>query len=736
MASSKETRDAIKALPAMTGAPNGYGDWRVTINLYRLSDRYPDKDVKWCEERQEALAYYTSDADDAIRTARDMSIRWMDEGIALGMSAREREGHVQDALRAGASVPLKDGRWLALGVAPGGGKCVEIKDAAGSVMVERSASFIVESAAARAATRLHGERIDFEKQERLWKVMPRQQAMAAADEAFRRELERVYGKNAGDARYQQRHDDPGVERASSAYRKASEEWRAAVSVARNQETQQFNIDVKAQEMNEQTSKRDRVYDIPNGYRDSAETMFRRLQHQGFTPEWDMGQREGQFMLGITIPQNETSQLRQLQKSNPATWGNHPEVEAMLDKSKQEMDAASERRHARLAALTPDQREFIEVLHYQSKGSLHADAALDVNDKLHELAAQHQRLAQISLSESGLSKAQERVQEDVENKIILLAHEIPGVLEPKFMYDPRGTTVGLMFDSGAHNSLNGSYKVPLNPERVKELSKENFQAAIEALERADQERGPVRYMVLTMENTTNAAFVDTGREQEVARIIGEAADKLDDWWGQGDGERHPLRDLNGNTVGHLTITSEEPPRRPTVEGEVKLSFRCELDNDAYGDDPAHEAAQHLREAAHRIVKGDTDFAIYDTNGNHVGDGTIRELPTPEKGGVIDMKAALGDVYLAEDGYSGIADGEYRYVVPTNGFEPGYHQGQGDAWLVNAKGEKAPGWDEPQTVRETAIRDLNSTERQALRDVAEGRVSFDDFERQFGTDNLEP
>ena len=250
----------------------------------------------------------------------------------------------------------------------------------------------------------------------------------------------------------------------------------------------------------------------------------------------------------------------------------------------------------------------------------------------------------------------------------------------------------------------------------------------------QERGPVRYMEVMIENTTNAAFVDTGREQEVARIIEEAADKLDDWWGEGG--RHSLRDLNGNTVGHLTLTSEEPPRRPTVEGEVKLSFCCELDNDAYGDDPAHEAAQHLREAAHKIVNGKTDFAIYDTNGNHVGDGTIRELPSLEKEGVIDMSAALGDVYLAEDGYSGIADGEYRYVVPTNGFEPGYRQGEGDAWLVNAKGEKAPGYEEPQTVRETDFRELKTDERAALRDVVEGRVTFEDFERGFEGDDPAP
>lgn len=570
MASIKETRDAIRALPGMT-ALHVDGEWRVTINLYRLPERYPNKGTAWYEEKQEAMAYYTEDAEDAITTARDMSRRW-EEG--LNMTNKEK------------AVPV----------------------------------------------------------------------------------------------------------------------------------------------------RERVYDIPSGYRDSAETMYGRLRHQGFSPEWDLGQRGGIQMLGITIPQGEVEALRELQKTNPATWGNHPDVNQMLDENKQQMEAASVHRRARLDALTPEQREFIEVLHRQSMERLGVDAALDVNDRLHELAAQHFRLAHINVRE-GLSKAQERVQEDVENKIFLLAHEIPGVLEPKFIYDPRGTTVGLMFESGIGNSMNGSYKVPLNPERVKELAHENFQAAIEALERADQERGPVRYMVLTIENTTNAAFVDTGREQEVARIIEEAADKMDDWWSQDDGERHPLRDLNGNTVGRLTLTSDkDATRQATKEGEVKLTFWCELDNDAYGDDPAHEAAQHLREAAHQITKGNTDFPVYDTNGNHIGDGTIRELPSLEKEGVIDMKAALGDVYLADDGYSGIADGAYRYVVPTNGFEPGYRQGEGDAWLVNAKGEKAPGYEEPQTVRETDFRQLKPDERAALRDVVEGRLTFEDFERRF--DDADP
>ena len=47
MATVKATKDAIKALPGMT-AMHADGEWRVTVNLYRLSERYPDKDTAWC----------------------------------------------------------------------------------------------------------------------------------------------------------------------------------------------------------------------------------------------------------------------------------------------------------------------------------------------------------------------------------------------------------------------------------------------------------------------------------------------------------------------------------------------------------------------------------------------------------------------------------------------------------------------------------------------------------------
>ncbi len=46
-------------------------------------------------------------------------------------------------------------------------------------------------------------------------------AAVAADATFQAELVRVYGKRAGDARYQYRHNDAAVAAAAQAYREAA-----------------------------------------------------------------------------------------------------------------------------------------------------------------------------------------------------------------------------------------------------------------------------------------------------------------------------------------------------------------------------------------------------------------------------------------------------------------------------------------------------------------------------------
>lgn len=218
-----------------------------------------------------------------------------------------------------------------------------------------------------------------------------------------------------------------------------------------------------------TESRERVYDFRNGYRKEAENIYGWLRHAGFTPEWDLGDREGEYRYGITLPAREVSQLHELQRQHPARWGNAPEVAQALRDNQAEVAAQVERDRARRALLTPEQDKWIEVLHYETR--MHGSEALDLNEKLHELAAQHFVLSLANVSESGLSATQERALEVIEGAVQDALAEVPGIKGAKFLADPRGTTVGVLFTSGASDSLSGCYKVPLNPERVSALQQE-------------------------------------------------------------------------------------------------------------------------------------------------------------------------------------------------------------------------------------------------------------------------
>lgn len=233
-------------------------------------------------------------------------------------------------------------------------------------------------------------------------------------------------------------------------------------------------------------------------------------------------------------------------------------------------------------------------------------------------------------------------------------------------------------------------------------------------------------MLTIDNTDNAAFVDVGRDFEIARIIKGAANTIAGCDFFEDIEFN-LRDTNGNRVGSVKYLESAPTGSPE-EGRVRLVV--ETGNSAFSENGPSEAARILQEAAAKAREGEHSFALHDLNGNAVGKYEYRELPSLAKDGVIDMAEALdlGRVFLADDGYTGIADGEYRYVVTTPEFTPGYKQGEGDVWLVNAKGEIADGYETPQRVREVNITDLKTVQKNDLRAVAEGRVSFDDFERR--------
>ena len=220
-------------------------------------------------------------------------------------------------------------------------------------------------------------------------------------------------------------------------------------------------------MNEQ---RERVYDIPNGHMSSAENMYGWLRREGFSPAWDNGVRDGEYRYGITLPVQQVPQLRELQKANPARWGNHPDVEAELKAGQQQADHDAEVNRQRLDRLNPEQREWIEKIHYET--GLYVGQALDLNDKLHELAAKHLKLCLIDIEE-GLSSNQEAARDAIESQVREICSGIKGIKEAKFLYDPRGTTVAVVFESGAYNSFSGGWKVPVDPKYLKSLDADAF-----------------------------------------------------------------------------------------------------------------------------------------------------------------------------------------------------------------------------------------------------------------------
>lgn len=116
------------------------------------------------------------------------------------------------------------------------------------------------------------------------------------------------------------------------------------------------------------------------------------------------------------------------------------------------------------------------------------------------------------------------------------------------------------------------------------------------------------MKLSIE-TGNAAFEDDNKFYEVARILRQAADKVE----YGDTEFN-LRDINGNHVGNLTFEEKVP-----FTELAAVVLQIETGNAAFEDDSLGlESARIMREAAYKIIDTQSlDFTLRDYNGNAVG-----------------------------------------------------------------------------------------------------------------------
>lgn len=386
-------------------------------------------------------------------------------------------------------------------------------------------------------------------------------------------------------------------------------------------------------------------------------------------------------------------------------------------------------------MTDDQRALVQKLDEDGR-LLNRCQAVSLVHGLSDLAAKHQKLCEIDLKD-GLSPAQSHARDAIEQEVKGLLADVQWIAGAEFLYDPRGTTVGIVFGDGAHNSLNGSWKVPVTTRASRALAGQDFWTAYEGV--VVEPVPDPSYIVLRIDETGNAAFVDGGgREHEIARILKDAGQKvvLAKEAGRPDPDGIKLFDLNGNKVGSIAVVDAKPAGE-----QAPGTLRLVLDNAGgaltSGPEDMDRVARLFRVAAANIEEGVSDFALalIDENGNRTEYGhVVYAAPTSRlQYGRINLADHFSNngVRKADDGYSGIAEGEYRYVVGVGDFEFGYGIDAGPVYLVNAKGEVADGYEDGErVVRETYTSILSKDELGALRAVAGGSLSFEDFEKRFG------
>lgn len=230
-----------------------------------------------------------------------------------------------------------------------------------------------------------------------------------------------------------------------------------------------------------------------------------------------------------------------------------------------------------------------------------------------------------------------------------------------------------------------------------------------------------YLVVAINNTSNTAFFDLGRDNEIARIIDDAASKVAQEASL-HGIRFLLEDVNGNGVGDVRHVTELSAH-PTVNGKVHFAIKLDDISGSLGEGAAHI----LNRIADQVRNGNHNFSIHGPTGELVSKFEFREDTSLDKYCSVDVGAALkaGLVFQSDATPNGIAEGEYRFVIKTRD-TPVIKPGEVLVWLVNAKGDKAPGFESRQFVPESKVHELDAVAKSALQDVIDGHVTFDEFE----------
>jgi hypothetical protein len=131
-------------------------------------------------------------------------------------------------------------------------------------------------------------------------------------------------------------------------------------------------------------------------------------------------------------------------------------------------------------------EWIALL--KKETGLEQSELAELDNRLHDLAAHHFLLA-LGRVNGTLDLSDQQyidVSNAIKSKIDDLLADVPGIKSVRFLDDPRGETVAVMFDSGAFNSFTEGWKVPLDPQRLSEINKAPFLSVYQTKTAGDDE----------------------------------------------------------------------------------------------------------------------------------------------------------------------------------------------------------------------------------------------------------
>jgi hypothetical protein len=139
--------------------------------------------------------------------------------------------------------------------------------------------------------------------------------------------------------------------------------------------------------------------------------------------------------------------------------------------------ADEQTPEQAGILPPEQKEWVSVLHRET--GLGLEEVFNLTDRLQELAAMHCKLCHLDLH-PGLSAAQQRARDRIEQAVREAIADVPGIDDASFILDPRGLTVGIQFTSGVIDSwaCGGMYKIPLPKDALAKLDEDSFWRAFD------------------------------------------------------------------------------------------------------------------------------------------------------------------------------------------------------------------------------------------------------------------